>query len=156
MQANWTIIWLSLGMMVSIACFNVCGITTTKVASAAQRATIDTSRTVIIWIMSCSLGLEPFQWQAIFGLLFLTVGTLLFNEIIVFPYFGFDTNTKAKLNERGAAEKRDADYMGTSPGAGYDANRNKRLLNKQDDKHYDQVDEDDANQEFDMNHSDQK
>jgi len=60
MQANWTIIWLSLGMMVSIACFNVCGITTTKVASAAQRATIDTSRTVIIWIMSCSLGLEPF------------------------------------------------------------------------------------------------
>ena len=35
MQANWTIIWLALGMMLSIACFNVCGITTTKVASAA-------------------------------------------------------------------------------------------------------------------------
>ena len=62
MQDNWTIIWLSLGMMVSIACFNVCGITTTKVASAAQRATIDTSRTLIIWIMSCLLGLEPFNW----------------------------------------------------------------------------------------------
>lgn len=61
MQDNWTIIWLALGMMLSIACFNVCGITTTKVASAAQRSTIDTSRTVIIWFVSCLMG-EPFHW----------------------------------------------------------------------------------------------
>ena len=29
--------------------------------------------------------------------------------------------------------------MSASPGAPYDANRNKRLLQKQDDKHYNQV-----------------
>ena len=62
MADNPAIIWESIGMMASIACFNVCGITTTKVASAAQRATIDTSRTLIIWIMSCLLNLEPFNW----------------------------------------------------------------------------------------------
>ncbi len=35
MGDNSAIIWESIGMMASIACFNVCGITTTKVASAA-------------------------------------------------------------------------------------------------------------------------
>lgn len=139
MQDNWTIIWLSLGMMLSIACFNVCGITTTKVASAAQRATIDTSRTLIIWIMSCLLGLEPFNWQAIFGFILLVFGTLLYNEIIILPFWGFDANTKDKLEARAAADKRDADYLSVSPGAPYDANRNKRLLQKQNDQHYNQV-----------------
>ena len=35
MANNSAIIWQSFGMMLSIACFNVCGITTTKIASAA-------------------------------------------------------------------------------------------------------------------------
>lgn len=156
MQANWVIIWLSLGMMLSIACFNVCGITTTKVASAAQRATIDTSRTLIIWIMSCLLGLEDFHWESIFGFIFLVFGTLLYNEIIILPFWGFDANTKEKLEARAPAEKRDNAYAGgTSPQAGYDSNRNKRLLMKQDDQHYNQVDNADQT-DFDMNHSDQK
>ena len=153
MADNYAIIWLSFGMMASIACFNVCGITTTKVASAAQRATIDTSRTLIIWFMSCILGLEPFHWQAIIGFVFLSFGTLLYNEIIVLPFWGLDQNTKVKLAERDGKSKRDAEYMSaTSPHAAYDANRNKRLLMKQDDKHYAQVADD--GREFDMNHSD--
>jgi len=90
MAANPAIIWMSLGMMASIASFNVCGITTTKVASAAQRATIDTSRTLVIWIMSCLLGLEDFHWQAIFGFVFLVFGTLTYNEIIVLRFWGLD------------------------------------------------------------------
>ena len=136
MGDNPAIIWESIGMMVSIACFNVCGITTTKVASAAQRATIDTSRTLVIWIMSCLLGLEDFNWQAIFGFIMLVVGTLMYNEILIIPYFGLDENTKEKLEARAAKEKRDANYMATSPGAPYDASRNKRLLQAQEDKHY--------------------
>ena len=108
MKDNAAIIWLSFGMMASIACFNVCGITTTKVASAAQRATIDTSRTLIIWFMSCILGLEPFHWQAIIGFVFLSFGTLLYNEIIVLPFWGLDKNTKEKLAERDGKSKRDA------------------------------------------------
>ena len=128
MAAKPVIIWQTFGMMASIACFNVCGITTTKVASAAQRATIDTSRTLIIWIMSIALGLEDFHWEAIFGFVFLVFGTLMYNEIIVLPFWGLDQNTKEKLEQRNAGSKRDANYMNTSPGAGYDSNRNKRLL----------------------------
>lgn len=152
MQANPAIIWLSFGMMASIACFNVCGITTTKVASAAQRATIDTSRTLIIWIMSCLLGLEPFHWQAIFGFVFLVFGTLLYNEIFVIPFWGFDANTKEKIAARAGAEKRDANYSGASPAAPYDANRNKRLLQKKADEHYDKVGEEEDT-DFNMNAS---
>ena len=149
MQANPSIIWLSFGMMLSIACFNVCGITTTKYASAAQRATIDTSRTFIIWVMSCLLGLEPFHWESIFGFVFLVFGTLMYNEILIIPFWGFDQYTKEKLEEREGAKKRDQTYMNTSPGAGYDSNRNKRLLEKQEDKHYGKVADD--NDDYDMN-----
>ena len=130
MGDNHAIIWLSIGMMASIAFFNVCGITTTKVASAAQRATIDTSRTLIIWIMSCLLKLEDFHWEAIFGFIFLVFGTLVYNEIVVLPFLGLDQNTKEKLAQREGTAKRDQNYMNTSPGAAYDANRNKRLLQK--------------------------
>ena len=52
----------TVGIMVSIAFFNVCGVTVTKLASASQRSTIDCSRTVLIWIGSIALGFEKFQW----------------------------------------------------------------------------------------------
>ena len=90
MGENPTIIWLSVGMMVSIAFFNVCGITTTKVASAAQRATIDTSRTLVIWLMSSFVFGEDFYWQESFGFAGLVFGTLIYNEILVLPFCGLD------------------------------------------------------------------
>jgi len=39
----------SIGVILSIAFFNALGLAVTKFASAAQRSTIDTSRTVLIW-----------------------------------------------------------------------------------------------------------
>jgi hypothetical protein len=48
--ANHNLILLSVFICISIALFNAFGVSVTKNASAAQRSTIDTSRTVIIWI----------------------------------------------------------------------------------------------------------
>jgi len=48
---------------------------------------------------------EAFQPWAILGFVFLTFGTLLYNEIIILPYFGFDQNTKIAIEERKRAEK---------------------------------------------------
>ena len=48
--ANYVLIILSIAICFSIAFFNAFGVTVTKHASAAQRSTIDTSRTVLIWI----------------------------------------------------------------------------------------------------------
>jgi hypothetical protein len=33
---------------------------------------------------------EKFYWLQLFGFVFLVIGTLVFNEIIIVPYFGFD------------------------------------------------------------------
>ena len=105
--------------------------------------------------MSCILGLEPFHWQAIIGFVFLSFGTLLYNEILVLPFWGLDQNTKEKIAERDGKAKRDAGYMSaTSPHAPYDANRNKRLLMKTDDEHYDQIADDGREYDMNMNHSD--
>lgn len=49
---------MSFGIVVSIAAFNATGVSITKYASAAQRSTIDTSRTLLIWIVSIALGNE--------------------------------------------------------------------------------------------------
>ena len=84
------IIFLIFLFMLSIGSFNVSGITTTKYASAAQRSTIDTSRTFLIWIMSLLLGLETFLPWEIPGFILLVAGTLIYNEIVIIKYWGFD------------------------------------------------------------------
>jgi hypothetical protein len=48
--ANGILILLSVTICITIALFNSFGVAVTKHASAAQRATIDTSRTFLIWI----------------------------------------------------------------------------------------------------------
>lgn len=83
--------------IICIACFNSFGIACTKYASAAQRSTIDTSRTLTIWIMSVLLHLEPFVALEIPGFILLAFGTLLYNEIIVLPWLGFNKYTKEAL-----------------------------------------------------------
>lgn len=127
MKDNAWIPVLSILTIFSIAFFNSFGIAVTKYASAAQRSTIDTSRTVLIWFFSCVLGLEDFQWRTIFGFVMLVIGTLMFNEIVVLPFWGFNTYTADAIKAR--KEEVDSNgYMATSPQAGYSATRNQRLL----------------------------
>ena len=45
--------------MVTIAVFNVCGVTITKEASATTRQVADVGRTIIVWIVSLAVG-----WQS--------------------------------------------------------------------------------------------
>lgn len=72
------------------AFFNAFGIGVTKYGSAAQRATIDAARTSLIWVVSLILGLEAFVAWQIPGFVLLVIGTVLYNEILVLPFWGFD------------------------------------------------------------------
>ena len=90
MKENPILIVQTFFSIMSIACFNSFGIACTKYASAAQRSTIDTSRTLTIWILSVLLLNEAFQPWAILGFVSLAFGTLLYNEIIVLKFFAFD------------------------------------------------------------------
>jgi len=145
MRENWILILQSVLICFSIGSFNAFGVTVTKNASAAQRSTIDTSRTVLIWIFFLAFKIpgvkqETFSWLQLFGFILLVIGTLVYNEIIVIHKWGFDKNTKAALakkqnhgtslldtNDNGT-DGGAANYVAVSPHAHYDASRNKRKV----------------------------
>ena len=93
-DTNSTLIWLSVFVCFTMALFNGFGVTVTKNASSAQRATIDTARTLLIWVFFMAVSVngkrEEFHVLQLFGFVFLVIGTLVFNEIVVVPWWGFD------------------------------------------------------------------
>lgn len=72
----------SLLIMISIGGFNFFGLSVTRSVSATARSTIDTCRTLFIWIVSLGLGWETFKWLQIVGFVLLVYGTFLFNDLV--------------------------------------------------------------------------
>lgn len=75
----------------------------TKMASASQRSTVDTCRTLVIWCIFLSLGKEKFHIGQLFGFIILVFGTLVYNEIIEVPikFLKFYTQRNIELREGG-------------------------------------------------------
>ena len=98
MLTGWTqminsppVIWSSVASAISIALFNGCGLAVTRAISATARSTIDTCRTLGIWVGSLLLGWEVLRplsgsLQSI-GFCLLVYGTLVFNAILKPPKF---------------------------------------------------------------------
>ncbi|CAD6886216.1 unnamed protein product [Tilletia laevis] len=90
-MANSRIFWSSFAIMLSIALFNFFGLSVTRSISATARSTIDTSRTIGIWIASLLLGWEVFRPLSgslqVLGFVLLVYGTFLFNGIVRPPKF---------------------------------------------------------------------
>ena len=76
----------SILIMISIGGFNFFGLSVTRSISATSRSTIDTCRTLFIWIVSLALHWETFKWLQIVGFVLLVYGTFLFNDIIGHPF----------------------------------------------------------------------
>ncbi|KAI9889264.1 MAG: hypothetical protein M1814_005639 [Vezdaea aestivalis] len=72
----------SILIMISIGGFNFFGLSVTRTVSATSRSTIDTCRTLFIWLASLGLGWETFKWLQVLGFALLVYGTFLFNNII--------------------------------------------------------------------------
>ncbi|KAI9045763.1 putative nucleotide-sugar transporter [Aspergillus affinis] len=72
----------SILIMISIGGFNFFGLSVTRTVSATSRSTIDTCRTLFIWLVSLALGWESFKWLQVAGFALLVYGTFLFNDII--------------------------------------------------------------------------
>lgn len=138
MGENKILILQSIFIIISIASFNATGVAITKFATAAQRSTVDTSRTLVIWCVSLGLGWEQFLWPELVGFMLLVAGTLIYNEIYIVPIDFMSQNTKLALAAKKAKEGRlgagvlDDDqklnYIATSPGAAYDKNRGLRAI----------------------------
>ena len=69
---------------------------------------------MVVWAGSVALGFEKFRWQTIPGFLVLIFGTLLYNEIIVLPFWGFDQWTKVAVESRQEKSKREATEVANS------------------------------------------
>ncbi|RMJ28178.1 integral membrane protein [Aspergillus sp. HF37] len=82
MFSNRAVAVSSLMIMISIGGFNFFGLSVTRTVSATSRSTIDTCRTLFIWLVSLALGWESFKWLQVFGFAMLVYGTFLFNDII--------------------------------------------------------------------------
>ncbi|KAK5173892.1 uncharacterized protein LTR77_002573 [Saxophila tyrrhenica] len=72
----------SLLIMISIGGFNFFGLSVTRSISATARSTIDTCRTLFIWLVSLGLGWETFKWLQVVGFILLVYGTGVFNEVV--------------------------------------------------------------------------
>lgn len=66
--------------------FNFFGLSVTRSVSATSRSTIDTCRTLFIWIVSLGLGWETFKWLQVVGFALLVYFTFLFNGIVQPPF----------------------------------------------------------------------
>ena len=75
----------SILIMISIGGFNFFGLSVTQTISATSRSTIDTCRTLFIWIVSLALQWESFKWLQIVGFILLVYGTFLFNDLVAAP-----------------------------------------------------------------------
>ncbi|PWN35915.1 uncharacterized protein FA14DRAFT_104563, partial [Meira miltonrushii] len=98
MSAGWhqiintpIVFYTSFAIALSIALFNFFGLSVTRNVSATARSTIDTCRTLGIWVVSLSLGWEVFRPLSgglqVIGFILLCYGTLVFNSVIKPPKF---------------------------------------------------------------------
>jgi hypothetical protein len=112
----WLIIFM-IGLLITHAMYNGFGVSVTKYASSAQRSTLNSCKTVVVWVFFLLFqgpGHEKFLWLQLVGFMLVIFGSLVFNEIIVFPFFGFSTNTKVKLEE--LSKLHDINYSETQRG----------------------------------------
>lgn len=79
MVSDEKIVSSSFAIMISICLFNFLGITLTSKLSATARSTIDTCRTLLVWVVSIYLGWESFVALQFVGFVILVFGTLVFN-----------------------------------------------------------------------------
>ncbi|CCE83656.1 Piso0_004241 [Millerozyma farinosa CBS 7064] len=76
------VMFASVIIMFSIAVFNFSGISLTSELSATSRSTIDTSRTLLVWLFAIYFGWEAFYFSQLLGFVTLVFGTLSFNGVI--------------------------------------------------------------------------
>jgi preprotein translocase subunit SecF len=68
----------------------------TRSVSATSRSTIDTCRTLFIWIVSLGLGWESFKFLQIVGFAMLVYSTFVFNGIIKPPFESLRINEEVE------------------------------------------------------------
>lgn len=105
MAAQWQLFLYCILQTFSICFFNLFGIMIVEYSSSTTRSVMDSTRTVLVWVfflivpMADGQLLEHFLVLELIGFLILLFGQLVFNGIIVIPFFGFDKHLKDKKDD---------------------------------------------------------
>ena len=99
-----SILILFIFYIISIFLYNVVGINITKLVSSTSRAVADNARIVFVYLFFFIFGpegtKETFDLIQFIGFLFLIIGTLIYNEIIVLPFWGLDYYIRKNIIKR--------------------------------------------------------
>lgn len=82
LKENYVLLILVLILMVDISIYNTLGASVTKYASSANRATVNTTKVVFVWIFFLIYGGENgehFHWLQFGGFILIVIGTFTFN-----------------------------------------------------------------------------
>lgn len=95
---SWLLVAIIFGIL-TIAIYNICGVSITKYVSALARSVIDAVRTVVIWafgiILTATNSSDQWHWEnlryqaiiiELFGFILLVTGNLVYNELIKLPF----------------------------------------------------------------------
>ena len=88
LKDNYTLIYYTAGLIVTHALYNGFGVSVTKYANSAQRSTMNSTKTILVWAFFLGFqgaGHENFLWIQLAGYVVLLLGTLIFNEILIIP-----------------------------------------------------------------------
>jgi drug/metabolite transporter (DMT)-like permease len=94
---NKYILIMVLTYPIIIAILNVAGQGITKYLSALHRTIIAQCRTILVWAIALMIGWEKFYVLQLVGFVFVILGSILYNEILVLPFCGFNLYTKKAL-----------------------------------------------------------
>ena len=91
--------------IITVPFFNVFGVKLTILVSSTARAVVDNARSVLVWLFFFFIETAPdtkegFRFVQFIGLLFLVFGTLVYNEMVVLPFWGLDYNIRSNLVKR--------------------------------------------------------
>ena len=107
---NGLLLFYALLYIMSISVFNFVGISVSKYASSANRAVVDTIRTIVVWIFFLlpfidECHREYFIWLQLIGFVCLIFGNAVYNEVLELPFLGLNQNTKKAIKARQVAEQ---------------------------------------------------
>lgn len=86
--------------MLAVAVFNFAGATVTQKSSAVARTTIKISSTILIWMAELALGWNRFSIVQLFGFVFVAVGTVVYNRLVVIPFLDSPDEMKPIISEK--------------------------------------------------------
>ena len=98
MKSNGLIMFYTFAIFFCVAAFNTFGTTVTKYSSSLLRIVFDVGRILVVWFTFCMLYIfdsnvgEKFLWMEVIGFIILVFSILVFNEIVVIPWWGFNKN----------------------------------------------------------------